>query len=209
MSFLFGGGVETTRAKKNPIRDMQAHLRQSMRTLQRDAFKSKEQEKQLMTDIKICARANRFELCAIKAKALVRLRSHQSRVQNTVLQLSSMEQSLGTVSATQVMQDTVKNTCKLLEKMNLQMNAAGIMKLMREYQQQSEEFSTKQEAIHESIDSAMETEDEESVTDATVADVYTELGLDTSLLMSKRPAAEAGMVQQLQALSVPTSLGAH
>lgn len=207
MAFLFGGGNEDSNRphrKRDQVKDMQSQLRQSMRVVTRDSCKAKEQEKQLMLEIKQCAKANKYTLCNAKAKELVRTRIHQERLQATLGQMSGLCNNLSSISSTQVLQDCILKTGTLLQSLNKQTDVKKIMKMMDNYQVQSEQFSSKQEAVQETIDSVLETDNEATITENTVADVYLELGLDASLMIGMTPSlSSTHMAESLKSISVP------
>lgn len=181
MAFLFGGDVETSRSRPaDPIKDMQGELRNAMRSILRETTKSTQQEKGLITEIKRYAAVNKLQLATLKAKELVRLRSHQERLQTTHCQLTSLHQNLATVSSTQVMHDAMAKTTKLLQNLRGKMNPATIMKNMRAFQTESENFQTTQQTLQESLDDVFQSEDEAHITEQTIGQVFEELGLDLS-----------------------------
>lgn len=187
MSFLFGGGsvdgYRGTTRKPNPVKDMQGKLRASMRVILRESSKASQTEKRLQQEIKHYASINKIQTCQMKAKELVRLRGHTQQLLNTHCQLTSLHQNLSGIETTQAMQESIANTSKLLKKLNTDMNASQIMKMMYEYQTQNEHFHAKQEAVNDAIDDVMSAADEDSETQATVTGIFQELGLNAALLM--------------------------
>jgi charged multivesicular body protein 2A len=210
MSFLFGGPESVkSYVPRNPVRETQSELRASIRTMKRELNKSMLQEKTLKLEIKKCASTNQIRFCTIKAKELVRLRNFQEKLQNTMCSLSSMDQNLSSISSTQVMQETLTKTSKLLSKLNKQTDAKGVVRAMHEYSREQEMFGMKQESIMETVDEAMQVENEDMCTNDAVADVFMELGLDASLVLSSggatHPLNETSLAERLNKLKV--SLG--
>lgn len=206
MSFLFGGPVAERRTPANPVRDMQSQMRDSMRALMRESRKANEQEKKLVVEIKHYAQLNRLQLVQVKAKELIRLRAHQEKLQTTHCSLSSLHQSLSSIASTQIMQETITKTSKLLKSLNQSMSVHGIMKAMHEYQSQHEQFATKQENLNETIDEVMKDENEDAATSDAVSDVLQELGLDASLVLARVPLAplsDQQLASRLKALQAP------
>lgn len=184
MSFLFGGGDATISQRRDPVKEMQSQLRASIRSITRDVNKAKDQEKILTKEIKYYAKTNKLPLCATKAKELVRLRNHQTRLQNSIGQMSDLTHSLSNVSNTQVIQECMNKTGVLLKDLNRKTDLSKIMKMMQEYQFHTEAFQYKQESIQETIDNVMQTDNEDEVTNNTVEDIYLELGLDAIALLN-------------------------
>ena len=184
MAFIFGGGDPGQYRKKDPLREMQSELRSSLRLIHRETLKARHQERALALEIKTLAKSNQIQLCHLKARELVRLRVHLERLQNTSTQLTGMSQNLTSVALTQTMQTSIAQTSKMLKQYNSKTNVHSIMKMMREYALQSEQFEFKQEAVTDAIDDATATENEELATDSMVAGVLQELGVESLLRLS-------------------------
>ena len=185
MSFLFGGSDLINNRQKTPIQDMQAQLRNAMRTIARDSSKSKSREENLVREIKAYGKNNKLQQCSMKAKELVRCRQQQSKLDTTYSQLGSLLDTVSNMSATKTMQDSVQGTAKLLRNLNASIDAKGIIRLMQDFQKQSDLFNTSQETIDESIDSALQAENEENVSEDTVTAVLEELGLDADRILKQ------------------------
>lgn len=214
MAFLFGGGSvsvgNSSSTKPNPIRDIQSKLKLSIRILTRESMKMRNDEDLLIKQIKYHAKANKIKFCELKAKELARLRSHMMRLETSIIQCQSLSHHLSTVAATQTLQDSVKNISQLLKKINTQTDAKSILNITRQYSIENEQFQLKQEAIEESMDNVLEAPNEELESDATVAAIFEELQLDSSLLklqsQSNSLLADSNQFSsQLSALKVPFS----
>ena len=164
---------------------MQAQLRNAMRTIARDSSKTKAREESLVREIKVFGKNNKLQQCSMKAKELVRCRQQQSKLDNTYSQLGSLLDTVSNMSATKTMQDSVQGTAKLLRNLNASIDAKGIMRLMQDFQKQSDLFSNNQETIDESIDSALQVENEDNVSEDTVTAVLEELGLDAERILKQ------------------------
>lgn len=76
---------------------------------------------------------------------------------------------------------------KAMQNMNRQLNMPQIQKILQEFEKQSEIMDMKEEMINEHIDDAMEDEGDEEETDAVVAQVLDELGLQLNDQLSGLP----------------------
>lgn len=74
-----------------------------------------------------------------------------------------------------------------MQNMNRQLNLPQIQKILHEFEKQSEIMDMKEEMINEHIDDAMEDEGDEEETDAVVAQVLDELGLQLNDQLSGLP----------------------
>ena len=202
MAFLFGGAPEGLSAS-TPEKALLDSLKNAGRVIQRDYRKSLMTEKSVIQEIKSLARQNKHHLATLKAKELVRLRSFQEKLQVSQCHLSSLQHNVSTMSSSQVLQESFVKTGKLLKNLNSQMNAASVMKVLRDFQLQSENFSTKQELIQEAVDESAKIEGEEEVTDSTVAMVFQELGLEASRgLASARTQPTDSLEERFQTLKL-------
>jgi charged multivesicular body protein 2A len=208
MAFLFGGSDGSHIYKpKNPIKETQSELRAAMRVISREASKLTEQEKPLMREIKLLAANNKHKQCETKAKELIRLRNHHAKLQLNLNQITGLTQNLSSMSNTQVIQDCIIKTEKILKTLNKKTDISHIMKTMNSFQLQNEQFNIKQETLQETMDSVMEIEDEDTVTDEMVGNIYRDLGIDASLRLATSfpnlSKDEQSLASRLAALKTP------
>jgi division protein CdvB (Snf7/Vps24/ESCRT-III family) len=180
MAFLFGGGKK---ASQDPVKDYQRELRHAMRSMDREDLKGAAGEKTLIASITKNAREQKMDLCKAKAKELVRLRSHRTRIATMKGHMSTLSHQLSTVQSAKVMQETVAKTTHLLQKLNGRLDAKSIHKMLYEFERQSTQFADGQEVLEETLDSIFETADEQSNTDQAVERIFDELKLDMQLSM--------------------------
>lgn len=178
MSFLFGGAPQT---KKDPVRDYQKDLRHATRSMEREDIKAMAQEKNLIASITKHAKEQRIDLCKIKAKELVRLRAHRSRLTTMKGHMATLSQQLSTVQGAKVMQETMAKTTHLLRNLNARLDAKAIHKMLLEYERQSATFSDGQEILEQTLDGMFEADDEQSATDEAVSSIFDELQLGLTL----------------------------
>ena len=201
MSFLFGGAPQT---KKDPVRDYQKDLRHATRSMEREDIKAVMQEKNLIASITKHAKEQRMDLCKIKAKELVRLRAHRSRLTTMKGHMATLAQQLSTVQGAKVMQETMAKTTHLLRNLNARLDAKAIHRMLMEYERQSATFSDGQEILEQTLDGMFEAEDEQSATDEAVSVIFDELGLEMALDLKtstakQTPAATAIGEEDLEA----------
>lgn len=178
MSFLFGGAPQT---KKDPVRDYQKELRHATRSMEREDIKAVAQEKHLIASITKHAKEQRIDLCKIKAKELVRLRAHRSRLTTMKGHMATLAQQLSTVQGAKVMQETMAKTTHLLRSLNARLDAKAIHRMLLEYERQSATFSDGQEILEQTLDGMFEADNEQSATDEAVSVIFDELGLGLAL----------------------------
>lgn len=180
MSFLFGGAPQV---KKDPVRDYQKELRHAMRSMDREDLKAASEEKALTTSITKHAKEQRVDLCKIKAKELIRLRAHRTRLATMKGHMTTLQQQLSTVQSAKVMQDTMAKTTQLLKNLNARIDAKSIHRMLMEYERQSVAFTDGQEVLEETLDGVFEAEGEQEQADQAVSSIFEELGLNLRLEM--------------------------
>lgn len=190
MSFLFGGAPKVA---KDPVKDYQRDLRHAVRSMDREDLKAVAQEKNLLASLTKLAQDQRVDLCKAKAKELVRLRAHRSRLATMKGHMTTLSQQLATVQSAKIMQETMKKTTLLLKKLNTRMDASSIHRLLLEFERQSTAFSDGQEVVEQTLDGIFETENEQSVTEEAVASVLQEVGLDLKLGMASSARGSVGL----------------
>ena len=199
MSFLFGGAPKTSR---DPVKDYQRDPRHAVRSMEREDLKAGAQEKALLASIAKHAKENKFDLCKVKAKELVRLRGHRTRLVTMKGHMTTLQHQLSTVQSARVMQDTMSKTTKLLQSLNRKLDAKSVHKMLLEFERQSTSFQDGQEILETTLDDLFEQDNERSDTDAAVASVFQELGLDTMLQMQ----APNSLSSALEALTLEERL---
>lgn len=90
--------------------------------------------------------------------------------------------------------------------MNRQLNLPQIQRILHEFEKQSETMDMKEEMINDAIDDAMEDEGDEEESDAVVAQVLDELGLQLGDQLSNLSLAEGTL--NPAATKVPQAVGA-
>jgi len=178
MSFLFGGASPN---KKNLIKEYQKDLRNSMRSIDREESKAASQEKILVANINRLAKERRFDICKAKAKELIRLRAHRSRLVTIKGYVSTLQYQLASVQSAKVVQETMAKTTHLLCSLNTEVDAKAIHNMLLEFERQSLAFGNKQEVLEETLDGIFKVENEQECTDEAMASVFQELGLEIKM----------------------------
>jgi len=179
MSFIFGGAKHVV--KKNPFKEYQRDITRSVRSMDREDLKHAVQEKELISNIKTLAKEQKFDLCNARAKDLVTLRAHRHRLATMKRHMSVLQYHLSTVQSAQVIQDIVSKTALLLNNLNAHTDAKGNNSILFEFEKQTATFNDRQEIFEETLDSIFDADNENTITDQTVANVFSELGLEIQM----------------------------
>jgi charged multivesicular body protein 2A len=91
------------------------------------------------------------------------------------------------------MAQAMKGVSRAMANMNRQLNLPQIQQILHEFEKQSEIMDMKEEMINDAIDDAMEDEGDEEESDAVVAQVLDELGLQLTDQLSGLPQASGSL----------------
>jgi hypothetical protein len=183
MAFLFGG-AKAASSKSDPIKDYQRELRHAQRSMEREDIKAATQEKALLADIVRQAKDQRLDQCKSRAKELIRLRSHRTRLEAMKGHMTALGQQLSSVQGAQSMQVIMGKTTRLLQGLNKKMDPLAVHRMLMEYERQSTAFTSSQEVVEETLDSMFEVDGEGEATDEAMLKVFQEVGLDLSMGLS-------------------------
>ena len=181
MAFLFGGGKAE---KSNPVRDYQTELRHSARGIDREDSRARLQERKLQAEILREAQQQHFAACAAKGRELVRLRAHRTRLTTMKGHMTALSQQLSTVGNTQSMQSIMAKTTSLLKGLNQKTDPRAVHRQLLEFERQSSHMQANQEVMEETLDNIFEADNEDETTDATLAAVFAEIGLDSQAVLA-------------------------
>ncbi len=176
MSSLFG--------KKVPVRDqLRQHKRnidRAVRDIERERIKFKNQETQIMNEIKQLAKKNQMASCKIMAKDLVRTRAFAERMLKMKASLQTIGLRLQTLKSSEQLTATMAGVGKAMSQMNAHMNVPGLQAVMRDFEKQNVMMDSKQEMIGDTLDDMFEAEDEEENAGEVVESVLAELGISAT-----------------------------
>jgi charged multivesicular body protein 2A len=166
---------------------------QAMRDLDREKMKMEQQEKKIIADIKKLAKENQIDAVKIMAKDLVRTRRSVRKFMLMKANIQAVSLKIQTLKSQNTMAQAMKGVTRAMANMNKQMNMPQIQKILQEFEKQSEIMDMKEEMMNDVIDDAMEDEGDEEETDAVVAQVLDELGLQLNDQLSGLPEASGSL----------------
>ena len=188
MAFLYGGGRPTG---KDCLRDYQRQIASNARGMEREVARMDLQEKALQRDLVKCANENKIDAATLKAREVVRLRAHRSRVQTMRGHMVGLSQQLQTVQSTSKIQETVALTARMLQGLNARCDAASIARMLAEFEKQNILMANKQEVVEDTLDCTFEVDGEHDATSDAVASVLQEVGLDVQSKFKAQAVGEA------------------
>jgi division protein CdvB (Snf7/Vps24/ESCRT-III family) len=193
MAFLFGGARP---ANKDSLKDYQRKITMSVRGMEREIRRQDVQEAKLQRELAKCAQENKIDLATSKAREMVRMRSHRTRLYTMKEHMTGLAQQLQTVQSSTKIQETIATTALMLQGLNARFDAPAVARMLAEFEKQTTLITSKQEIVEDTLDSAFEVDGETDATDEAVLDVLQGVGLD---LRGKLGDAREGLKQETDA----------
>ncbi|XP_023215900.1 charged multivesicular body protein 2a-like [Centruroides sculpturatus] len=192
MEWLFG----RRKTPEEMLRQNQRALNRAMRDLDRERVRMENQEKKIINDIKKMAKQGQMDAVKVMAKDLVRTRRYIKKFILMRANIQAVGLKIQTLRSQNAMAQAMKGVTKAMQSMNKQLNLPQIQKIMQEFEKQSEIMDMKEEMMNDAIDDAMGEDDDEEETDAVVAQVLDELGLQLSDQLTDLPSASGTLVNK-------------
>uniref|UniRef100_A0A1B6IHK6 Charged multivesicular body protein 2a n=1 Tax=Homalodisca liturata TaxID=320908 RepID=A0A1B6IHK6_9HEMI len=189
MEWLFGKRV----TPEEMLRKNQRALNKAIRDLDRERQRMEQQEKKIIADIKKMAKDGQMDAVKIMARDLVRTRRYEKKFMMMKANIQAVSLKIQTLRSQNAMAQAMKGVTKAMQNMNRQLNLPQIQRILQEFEKQSEIMDMKEEIMNDAIDDAMEDEGDEEESDAVVAQVLDELGLQLNDQLSNLPQASASL----------------
>jgi charged multivesicular body protein 2A len=173
------------------MREQKRQIDRAIRSIESETVKLDQVEKKIIADMKKAAKENNVKSLRIMAKDVVRSRKNQEKFINLKTQLRAVSMQMVTMQSTQALTEAMRNASRAMKTMNRQMNMPQLQKIMMEFAQQSEMMEQTQEMVGDSIDDAMEMEDEAEETDTVVNQILDEIGINMSSGLVDAPTGQA------------------
>ncbi len=180
MNKLFGKPEQPT--MRQTIRDNKRELDKEGRGMDRERQNLQMQEKKIQADIKQALKRGDEQTARMLAKQIVGLRKQQTRLMGMKGNMQSLGHKQTAMGATVTMTNAMKTSANVMGKMNKQMDAQEVMKVMGEFSKQNEMMGMKEEMMDDTIDSIFDDDADEA--DEAVDQIYDELGLQFGNEMS-------------------------
>lgn len=206
MAFLFGGARPSGASS---LKDYVRRVRAQSRAMEREIARIDQQDERMQRELAKCGREGRLEHATGKAKELVRLRAHRSRLYTMSGHMAGLAQQLQSVQSSSGIQETLAETARMLIGLNARFDAASVTRMLAEFERQNALLQNKQEVVESTLDSAFEAEGEQDATGEAVLAVLQEAGLELAAKLGPvhaseaSPAADADLVARLDRLRVP------
>lgn len=204
MEWLFGRRM----TPEEMLRQNQRALNKAMRDLDREKMRMEQQEKKIIADIKKMAKEGQMDAVKIMAKDLVRTRRYEKKFMLMKANIQAVSLKIHTLRSQNAMAQAMRGVTKAMQNMNRQMNLPQIQRILQEFEKQSEIMDMKEEVMNDAIDDAMEDEADEEESEAVVAQVLDELGLQLTEQLGGLPETNASLSVSGGKTAVPAAAAA-
>jgi charged multivesicular body protein 2A len=189
MAFLFGGARATNH---ECIKEYQRKISGSARGMEREIARLDIQEKSLQKELGKCAQESKIDMATTKAKEMVRLRAHRSRLYTMKGHMTGLAQQLLSVQSSTKMQETLGMTGRMLQALNARFDAVSVARMLADFEKQTVLMANTQSIVEDTLDSSFEVDGEQDATNDAVLQVLQEVGLDVQSRLKPSPvSAEA------------------
>merc|ERR1712223_1568673 len=154
------------------------------------------------------AKQGQMDAVKIMAKDLVRTRRYVKKFMLMRANIQAVSLKIQTLKSQAAMANAMKGVTKAMGNMNKQMKLPEIQKIMMEFEKQSEIMDMKGEMMKDAIDDVMGDEDEEEESDAIVAQVLDELGLQLNDKLGDVPVATGSLAPAAANKNKPQAVAA-
>merc|ERR1712165_466831 len=151
------------------------------------------------------AKAGQMDAVKIMAKDLVRTRRYVKKFMLMRANIQAVSLKIQTLKSQAAMANAMKGVTKAMGNMNKPMKLPEIQKIMMEFEKQSEIMDMKGEMMEDAIDDVMGDEDE---SDAIVAQVLDELGLQLNDKLGDVPVASGSLAPAAANKNKPQAVAA-
>lgn len=188
MEWLFG----KRKTPEQMLRENQRVLNKAMRDLDRERTRLENQEKKVISDIKMMANRGQMDAVKIMAKDLVRTRNYVKKFILMRANIQAVSLKVQTLRSTNAMAQAMKGVARTMAKMNARMNLPEMQKIMMEFEKQSEIMDMKEEMMNDAVDDALGEEGDLEESEQVVSQVLDELGIDIKAQLGDVPNAPLG-----------------
>jgi len=186
------------------LRKYKQILNRAVRNVDRERVGMERQEKKLISDIKKTAKEGQMDAVKIMAKDLVQTRRNIKKFMLMKANLQGVQNKIVTLGSQNAISEAMRGITLALRQMNQQLQLPRIQRILQEFEKQSMVMDMKEEMMSETIDDAMDGEDDEEEKDAIVAQIFDELGLQLTDQLSELPEAKGNPVKAISKVPVAT-----
>ena len=177
----------TSKKERELMRENDREFRHTERQLQRDRQQLERQEKQLESDIRKAAKQGNKQAATTLAKQLIQLRNQKTKSMAMSGKMTALNHQTKTMATTAKMAETMGATAKTMAKVNDQFDPVKVQKTMQDFERESTKMEMSEEMMTDTLDSVLAGSDDETETDAVVANILDEIGIEMTGKLAAAP----------------------
>ena len=159
------------------LQENERKIRKGVNEIERARKRLEREENTIKRDIKKEAEKGNMRCAKLHVKNLVRCRNANDKFVEMQMQLKTIGINLKTISSTTLMTEVMRETARLMQRMNRQYKLPQMAKVMMVMELQSEEMESKQEIMDDTINSMNETDDTEERENEIMTKIFEEIGI--------------------------------
>lgn len=165
-------------------------ISRAQRDMQRERLRLEGEEKKIMNEIKALGRQGRMVEARMLAKNLVQVRNAKARTFQAGIQAGAIGTQARMAQADAKMMNVMGTTVGVMQSANNMANPEQNMKMLQEFDMQSEKYKLNQEMTDEVLDSVLGGADVDGETDDVLNSVLDEIGMEVSGKMGAAPSMQ-------------------
>lgn len=172
---LFGSDKNNIDKAKERVNEISGKLRQESRALDRQIRSIEREEQKTIAMVKDAAKKNQMDVCKVAAKSLVQSKRQKSRIYASQAQINSVVMQMKNQLAQMKIAGSMKASTDVMKSMSRLMSIPEMQKTMQEMSKEMMKAGIIDEMIQDTMDSVLDEDDIESVADAEVEKIITEI----------------------------------
>lgn len=182
-SWLFG----TPLSQAQMTDDSQSSIRKLVREFKWEVQQMEKSAQMALFEIKRAAEKGQVATARSKSKSLVRKRNAVAKFYQMIDQLEAVSEQIQLMRSTSAIGDAMKNVARAMHSMNQQINVPAMARIMKQFEQESNLMTYKQEMMDGAIDGATAQEGDEEAEDELVNRILDEVGINLTSALNSAP----------------------
>lgn len=170
------------------------------REMARERIRLENEEKKIMNQMKALGKQGRMNEARMLAKNLVQVRNAKDRTYQASVQAGAIGNQARMAQTEAAMMNVMGTTAQVMKNANGMMDPQQTMKMLQEYDMQSEKMKLQQEMTDEVLDSTLGGAEFDDETDDVLNSVLDEIGLEVSSKMGAAPKIQPAALPEQERL---------
>jgi len=174
-------------------------LEQMMRQFDRERNRNGREQQKMVPEMKRMARDGQMSALKLQARSMRRLQKQNEQLVKARVQMQGICIQLDSMRTTHELSRSMYDAMRVMRGMNHALNLESTQRLMREFERQNEMLASKNEAMDDAINGAMEDSEDEEEEDAVLQRILDDVGIDLSQQLADVPGAKFAQAQTRRA----------